>query len=54
MRKLLAGAGIGLAAALIALATGRLSFVETVELKTYDIRVARPSVPISPAATSSS
>ena len=49
MRKALIGAGIGLTAALCALALGQLPFVGVVELKTYDWRMratagsARPS-----------
>jgi adenylate cyclase len=40
VRKALIGAGIGLASALLALALGRLPFIEIVELKTYDWRMA--------------
>ena len=39
MRKALIGAGIGLTAALCALALGQLPFVDVVELKTYDWRM---------------
>ena len=45
MRKLLVGAGLGLAAALVAIALGRLSFVQTIELKTYDWRMRATADP---------
>ena len=45
MRRLLAGIGIGLAAALLALALGSLPFVRTVELKSYDWRMRATADP---------
>ncbi len=45
LRKVLAGIGIGLGAALLALALGRLSFVQTVELKSYDWRMRATADP---------
>jgi adenylate cyclase len=45
LRKVLAGIGIGLGAALLALAIGRFSFVQTVELKSYDWRMRATSDP---------
>ena len=43
--RLLAGLGIGVGAGLLALALGRSAFLQTIELKTYDLRLratARP------------
>ena len=45
MRKLLIGVGLGLGAALVAIALGRLSFVQTIELKTYDWRMRATADP---------
>lgn len=45
MRRLFAGIGIGLAAALLALALGFLPFVRTVELKSYDWRMRATADP---------
>lgn len=45
MRKSLIGAGIGLIAALLALALGRLPFADVVELKTYDWRMRATADP---------
>jgi adenylate cyclase len=45
VRKPLVGIGLGLGAALIAIALGRLSFVQTVELKTYDWRMRATADP---------
>ncbi len=47
MRKLIIGAGIGLAAALLAAALGALPFVDIVELKTYDWRMRATADPDS-------
>ena len=45
MRKLLVALAIGVGAALVALAAGRLSFVKTVELKSYDWRMRATADP---------
>ena len=45
MRKLLVAVSIGLGAALIALGAGRLPFVKTVELKSYDWRMRATADP---------
>jgi adenylate cyclase len=45
LRKLLVALAIGLGAALIALAAGRLPFVKTVELKSYDWRMRATADP---------
>ena len=45
LRKLLIGVGLGLGAALVAIALGRLSFVQTIELKTYDWRMRATADP---------
>jgi adenylate cyclase len=45
LRRLLAGIGIGLAAALISLGLGELPFVRTIELKSYDWRMRATSDP---------
>jgi adenylate cyclase len=50
VRRALAGAGIGLAAAVIALVAGATDFVSRVEDTTYDIRVRRTAKPVSPAS----
>jgi adenylate cyclase len=45
LRKLLVAVSIGLGAALLALTAGRLSFVKTVELKSYDWRMRATADP---------
>ena len=45
VRKLIIGAGLGLAAALLATALGALPFVDVVELKTYDWRMRATADP---------
>jgi adenylate cyclase len=45
LRKTLLGIGLGLSATLVALWVGRLAFVQTVELKTYDWRMRATSNP---------
>ena len=47
MHKALIGAGIGLAAALVAILLGRLPFVEVIELKSYDWRMRATADPSS-------
>jgi adenylate cyclase len=48
-RKRLAFLGIGLFAAILAVAFGFIPFVRTIELKTYDLRVAATARPTTPA-----
>ncbi len=45
MKKLLIGVGLGLGAALVAIALGRLPFAQTIELKTYDWRMRATADP---------
>ena len=45
MRRVLIGVALGLACAALALAAGRLSFVRTIELKTYDWRMRATANP---------
>ena len=47
MKKPLAAFALGLLSAVLALAIGRLDFVHTVELKTYDLRMRMTADPAS-------